>query len=153
MFRNMVTSFLEHGKITTTDAKAKELRSIAERMITLGKKGDLHATRQAAAYIREKRVVTKLFTEIAPMYAERQGGYTRIIKLGIRPGDNAPVSIIELVEAEMKPKKVAAKPAKAAKAAKAAAPAAAPAVEEAPVAAAEEAPAVEAAPAEEKTEE
>jgi large subunit ribosomal protein L17 len=150
MFRNMVTSFLEHGKITTTDAKAKELRSIAERMITLGKKGDLHATRQAAAYIREKRIVTKLFTEIAPMYAERQGGYTRIIKLGIRPGDNAPISIIELVEAEMKPKKVAAKPAKAAKVA---APAAAPAVEAAPVAVAEEAPAVEAAPAVEKTEE
>jgi large subunit ribosomal protein L17 len=88
--------------------------------------------------------VTKLFTEIAPMYAERQGGYTRIIKLGIRPGDNAPVSIIELVEAEMKPKKAAAKPAKAAKAK---------AVAAAPVAAAEEAPAVEAAPAEEKTEE
>lgn len=151
MFRNMVTSFLEHGKITTTDAKAKELRSIAERMITLGKKGDLHATRQAAAYIRDKKVVTKLFTEIAPQYADRPGGYTRIIKLGIRPGDNAPVSIIELVEAEMKPKKASAKPAaaKAPKAAKAAAPA--PAVEEAPVAAAEEAP-VEAA-AEEKTEE
>jgi len=151
MFRNMVTSFLEHGKITTTDAKAKELRSIAERMITLGKKGDLHATRQAAAYIRDKKVVTKLFTEIAPQYADRPGGYTRIIKLGIRPGDNAPVSIIELVEAEMKSKKVSAKPvaAKAPKAAKAAAPA--PAVEEASVAAAEEAP-VE-APAEEKTEE
>lgn len=146
MFRNMVTSFLEHGKITTTDAKAKELRSIAERMITLGKKGDLHATRLAAAYIRDKKVVTKLFTEIAPMYKERQGGYTRIIKLGIRPGDNAPVSIIELVEAELKPKKAAAKPAapKAAKAAKAAPVAeAAPAVEEAPVE----------APAEEKTEE
>jgi large subunit ribosomal protein L17 len=98
MFRNMVTSFLEHEKITTTDAKAKELRSIAERMITLGKKGDLHATRQAAAYIRDKKVVTKLFTTIAPRYAGRPGGYTRIIKLGIRPGDNAPISILELVE-------------------------------------------------------
>ncbi|MCM0082674.1 50S ribosomal protein L17 [Geomonas sp. Red32] len=119
MFRNMVTSFLEHEKITTTDAKCKELRSIAEKMITLGKKGDLHATRQAAAYIRDKKVVTKLFTEIAPRYAERPGGYTRIIKLGIRPGDTAPVSILELVEAEMKPKKAAAKPAKAPKAAKA----------------------------------
>lgn len=153
MFRNMVTSFLQHEKITTTDAKAKELRSIAEKMITLGKKGDLHATRQAAAYIRDKKVVTKLFTEIAPRYTERPGGYTRIIKLGIRPGDTAPVSIIELVEAEMTPKK-AAKPAPAAKAPKAAkaakaAPVAeeAPAVEEAPVA---EAPAAEAA--EEKTE-
>jgi len=140
MFRNMVTSFLQHEKITTTDAKAKELRSIAEKMITLGKKGDLHATRQAAAYIRDKKVVTKLFTEIAPRYTERPGGYTRIIKLGIRPGDTAPISVLELVEAEMKPKKVSAKPAPA-KAAKAA-PVAAP-VEEAP-AAAEEAPAAEA---------
>jgi large subunit ribosomal protein L17 len=140
MFRNMVTSFLQHEKITTTDAKAKELRSIAEKMITLGKKGDLHATRQAAAYIRDKKVVTKLFTEIAPRYSERPGGYTRIIKLGIRPGDTAPISVLELVEAEMKPKKVSAKPAPA-KAAKAA-PVAAP-VEEAP-AAAEEAPAAEA---------
>ncbi|WP_026842549.1 50S ribosomal protein L17 [Citrifermentans bremense] len=139
MFRNMVTSFLQHEKITTTDAKAKELRSIAEKMITLGKRGDLHATRQAAAYIRDKKVVTKLFTEIAPRYTERPGGYTRIIKLGIRPGDNAPVSVLELVEAEMKPKKAAAKPAKAPKAAKAAPVAAAPA-EEAPVA---EAPAAE----------
>jgi len=150
MFRNMVTSFLEHEKITTTDAKAKELRSIAERMITLGKRGDLHATRQAAAYIRDKKVVTKLFTEIAPQYADRPGGYTRIIKLGIRPGDNAPVSIIELVEAEMKPRKVSAKPAAPAKAAKPEVAAAAP-VEAAPVEAVEET-AVE-APAEEKTEE
>jgi len=134
MFRNMVTSFLEHEKITTTDAKAKELRSIAERMITLGKKGDLHATRQAAAFIRDKKVVTKLFTVIAPRYAERPGGYTRIIKLGIRPGDNAPVSVLELVEAEMTPKKKAAKPAPA-KAAAVAAPAAA--VVEAPAAAPE----------------
>ncbi len=98
MFRNMVTSFLDHERITTTDAKAKELRSIAEKMITLGKKGDLHAMRQAASYIRDKKVVTKLFTTIAPRYAERPGGYTRIIKLGIRPGDNAPLSVIELVE-------------------------------------------------------
>jgi large subunit ribosomal protein L17 len=154
MFRNMVTSFLQHEKITTTDAKAKELRSIAEKMITLGKKGDLHATRQAAAYIRDKKVVTKLFTEIAPRYTERPGGYTRIIKLGIRPGDNAPISVLELVEAEMKPKKVSAKPAPA-KPAKAA-PVAAP-VEEAPVAAAEEAveaaPAAEEAPATEETKE
>ncbi len=148
MFRNMVTSFLQHEKITTTDAKAKELRSIAEKMITLGKKGDLHATRQAAAYIRDKKVVTKLFTEIAPRYSERPGGYTRIIKLGIRPGDTAPVSIIELVEAEMTPKK-AAKPAPAAKAPKAAKAAkVTPVAEEAP--AAEEAPVAEAA--EEKTE-
>src|ERR1035437_1464128 len=98
MFRNMVTSFLEHEKITTTDAKAKELRSIAEKMITLGKKGDLHAMRQAASYIRDKKIVTKLFTSIAPRYLERPGGYTRIIKLGLRSGDNASLSLIELVE-------------------------------------------------------
>ncbi len=102
MYRNMVTSFLNHERITTTDVKAKELRSIAEKMITLGKKGDLHSMRQAASYIRDKKVVTKLFTTIAPRYMERAGGYTRIIKLGIRPGDNAPLSVIELVEEELK---------------------------------------------------
>lgn len=141
MFRNMVTSFLEHERITTTDAKAKELRSIAERMITLGKRGDLHATRQAAAYIRDKKVVTKLFTTIAPRYADRPGGYTRIIKLGIRPGDTAPISVIELVEAEMKPRKVSTKPvpAKVVKAAE-------------PVAVAEPAAIEEAAAVEETTE-
>jgi large subunit ribosomal protein L17 len=122
MMRNMVTSFLSHERITTTDAKAKELRSLAEKMITLGKRGDLHAMRQAAAVIRDKKVVTKLFTAVAPRYKERNGGYTRIIKLGIRPGDNAPLSIIELVEeqVEKKPakktteKKAAKSPAKAA---------------------------------------
>ena len=112
MFRNMVTSFLNHEKITTTDAKAKELRSIAEKMITLGKKGDLHAMRQAASYIRDKKVVTKLFTAIAPRYQDRPGGYTRIIKLGLRSGDNASLSMIELVEGPVEkkaPKKVVAK--------------------------------------------
>lgn len=104
MFRNMVTSFLDHGRITTTDAKAKELRSIAEKMITLGKRGDLHALRQAASYIREKSVVTKLFNDIAPQYADRQGGYTRIVKLGLRPGDNASLSMIELVTEPCSPK-------------------------------------------------
>lgn len=119
MFRNMVTSFFNHERITTTDAKAKELRSIADKMITLGKRGDLHAMRLAASFIREKSVVTKLFTTIAPRYAERQGGYTRIVKLGIRPGDNSPLSMIELVEEELTPKakKNAPKP-KAAAAAK-----------------------------------
>ena len=133
MFRNMVTSFLNHEKITTTDAKAKELRSIADKMITLGKRGDLHAMRLAASYIREKSVVTKLFTTIAPRYVDRPGGYTRIVKLGIRPGDNAPLSMIELVEAEFTPKakKTVPKP----KAAVAAKPVkeAAPVVEAAPV--------------------
>ena len=109
MFRNMVTSFLDHERITTTDAKAKELRSIAEKMITLGKRGDLHAMRQAAAYIRDKKVVTKLFSTIAPRYSDRAGGYTRIIKLGIRPGDNAPMSVIELVEEQIA-KRIKSKP-------------------------------------------
>jgi len=113
MFRNMVTSFLEHGRITTTDAKAKELRSIAEKMITLGKRGDLHAQRQAASYIREKSVVTKLFTTIAPRYADRPGGYTRIVKLGRRPGDTAAVSVIELVEEQFTPKVKKSAPVKA----------------------------------------
>jgi len=102
MFRNMVTSLLAHEKITTTDGKAKEIRTFTEKMITLGKRGDLHAMRQAASFIREKSVVTKLFSVIAPRYKERQGGYTRIIKLGMRQGDTAPVSVIELVEEEMK---------------------------------------------------
>ncbi|RNC69341.1 MAG: 50S ribosomal protein L17 [Desulfuromonadales bacterium] len=110
MFRNMVTSFLEHERITTTDAKAKELRSIAEKMITLGKRGDLHAMRQAASFIRDKKVVTKLFSTIAPRYKEREGGYTRIVKLGIRPGDNAPLSVIELVEEEFQKKQKKSKP-------------------------------------------
>lgn len=105
MFRNLVTSFLDHEKITTTDAKAKEIRSIAEKMITLGKRGDLHSIRLAASYIREKSVVTKLFNTIAPRYTERCGGYTRIIKLGIRQGDNAPLSMLQLVEEELTPKK------------------------------------------------
>ena len=128
MFRNMVTSLLNHEKITTTDAKAKEIRSVAEKMITLGKRGDLHAMRLAASYIREKSVVTKLFSTIAPRYKERSGGYTRIIKLGIRQGDTAPVSLIELVEEELPAKKVKQKPAKASTA-----PKKAPVVEEANV--------------------
>ncbi len=105
MFRNMVTSLLDHGKITTTDAKAKEIRVVAERMITLGKRGDLHSMRLAASVIREKSVVTKLFSTIAPRYKERLGGYTRIIKLGVRQGDAAPLSLIELVEEEIKTSK------------------------------------------------
>lgn len=101
MLRNMVTSLLEHEKITTTDIRAKELRKVAERMITLGKRGDLHARRQALQVIRDGKVVAKLFDLVAPRYKERQGGYTRIIKLGVRAGDNAPLSLIELVEEEM----------------------------------------------------
>lgn len=124
MFRNMVTSFLDHERITTTDAKAKELRSIAEKMITLGKRGDLHAQRQAASYIRDKKVVTKLFSTIAPRYKERDGGYTRIIKLGVRPGDNASLSVIELVEEQVNKKEKMAKPTKIAATAAVAVPAA-----------------------------
>jgi large subunit ribosomal protein L17 len=109
MFRNMVTSFFSHEKIVTTDAKAKELRSIAEKMITFGKKGDLNSMRLAASYIRDKKIVSKLFSAIAPRYKERNGGYTRIIKLGMRSGDNALLSQIELVEEEVVEKKPAKK--------------------------------------------
>ncbi|ORJ63069.1 50S ribosomal protein L17 [Geothermobacter hydrogeniphilus] len=107
MLRNMVTSLLQHEKITTTDARAKELRKLAEKMITLGKRGTLHARRQVLQVIQDKKVVAKLFEQIAPRYQERPGGYTRIIKLGHRSGDNASMSIIELVEEELtiKPKK------------------------------------------------
>ncbi len=97
MLRNMTTSLLKNGKVETTVTRAKELSSVTEKMITLGKKGDLHARRQALAYIMEEDVVTKLFAEIAPNYAERQGGYTRIIKLDQRKGDGAPMALIELV--------------------------------------------------------
>ncbi len=114
MFRNMVTSFFIHEKITTTDSKAKEIRPIAEKLITLAKRGDLHARRQAAAYIRDTKTVAKLFTQIAPRYQERDGGYTRIIKLGVRPGDNAEISIIELVEEALVKKTPKSKPVKSA---------------------------------------
>lgn len=98
LFRNMVTSLLEHEQIRTTDAKAKELRGVAERMITLGKKGTLHARRQALRTIRSKDVTSKVFDELASRYRDRPGGYTRVIKLGQRPGDAAPMAIIELVD-------------------------------------------------------
>ncbi|MDD4378118.1 MAG: 50S ribosomal protein L17 [Eubacteriales bacterium] len=97
MLRNLVTSFLESGKIETTVTRAKEVRSLAEKMITLGKEGSLHSRRQALAYITKEDVVTKLFEEIAPKYAERQGGYTRIIKVGPRRGDAAEMAILEFV--------------------------------------------------------
>ena len=101
MLRNMVTSLLEHEKITTTDARAKELRKVVDRMITLGKRGDLHARRQVLNVIRDQKVVAKLFEQIGPRYKDRPGGYTRIVKIGSRLGDNAPQSIIALVEEEM----------------------------------------------------
>lgn len=97
MFRNMVTSLFEHERIVTTTEKAKELRPIAEKMITLAKKGDLHARRQALSYIRSKDIVEKLFTDIKDSFADRKGGYTRILKTGVRKGDAASMAIIELV--------------------------------------------------------
>jgi large subunit ribosomal protein L17 len=97
MLRNMVTSLLEHERIVTTVPKAKETRRVAEKMITLGKRGDLHARRQAMAYIRSRGIVAKLFDELSGQYADRQGGYTRIIRTGNRYGDAAPMAIVELV--------------------------------------------------------
>ena len=98
MFRNMVTSFIEHESIKTTDTKAKELKRVAEKMVTLGKRGDLHARRQALAYVRSTSMVKKLFDELSTRYRDRLGGYTRIVKLGFRNGDNAPESILEFVK-------------------------------------------------------
>ena len=97
MLRNLVTSLLENGKIETTVEKAKETRCMAEKMITLGKDNTLHTRRQALSYITKEDVVTKVFNEIAPKYADRNGGYTRILKLGPRRGDAAEMAIIELV--------------------------------------------------------
>ena len=139
MFRNMVTSLLDHERIYTTHAKAKELRRWADWMITLGKRGDLHARRQALQVIRDKSVVHKLFTDLAQRYQARSGGYTRTVKVGFRVGDGAPLSLIELMTGETVKKKKKRKPRKAVEAAP-------PAVEEAVVeeAVAEEAVAEEA---------
>jgi large subunit ribosomal protein L17 len=98
MLANLATSLFEHDRITTTEAKAKRLRPLAERLITFAKRGDLHARRQVMTVIRDKDVVHKLFAEIGPKFATRPGGYTRIIKTGPRKGDNAPMAVIELVE-------------------------------------------------------
>ena len=98
MLRNLVTDLLREGRITTTEMRAKEARRIAEKMITLGKRGNLHARRQALAYIFDEDVVTKLFDEIAPNFEDRNGGYTRILKLGPRRGDNAEEVYLELVK-------------------------------------------------------
>ncbi len=99
MLANLATALFEHDRITTTEAKAKRLRPLAERLITFAKRGDLHARRQAMTVIRDKDVVHKLFAEIGPKFAERAGGYTRIVKVNPRKGDNAPMAVIELVEA------------------------------------------------------
>ena len=98
MLANLATALFEHGRITTTEAKARRLRPVAERLITKAKKGDLHARRQVLSTIRDKDIVHALFAEIGPRYENRNGGYTRIVKIGPRKGDNAPMAIIELVE-------------------------------------------------------
>ena len=154
MMSNLATQLFEHGRITTTEARARTLRPIAEKLITKAKKGDLHNRREVLKTIRDKSVVHVLFTEIAETFAERPGGYTRITKLGPRKGDNAPMAVIELVTEAYQPKPAAAKKKDVPVAAPAATPAAeqAPADEveadEAPVEESEAAPA-EAAPAEE----
>ncbi len=101
LMRNLTTSLILHERIQTTDSKAKELRSVVEKMITLGKRGDLHARRLAASFVIGKEAVQKLF-EMAPRYNDTKGGYTRIMKLGRRLGDAAPISIIELIGAQIK---------------------------------------------------
>ncbi|GIH25546.1 hypothetical protein Aph01nite_38560 [Acrocarpospora phusangensis] len=147
---NLATQLFQHGRIRTTEAKAKRLRPLAERLITKAKKGDLHNRRQVMTIVRDKGVIHHLFAEIAPTFAERPGGYTRITKIGPRKGDNAPMAIIELVTEPLNPVKVAkAAPAAAAPEAPAVADEAAE-VAEAPEAA--EAPETEAAETAEATE-
>jgi large subunit ribosomal protein L17 len=121
MFRNMVTSLLEHERIRTTLPRAKSIRPIAERMITLGKRETLHARRQALAFIKDPAVVSKLFSTLAPRFADRSGGYTRIIRLGFRDGDGAQMALLELIGSEFTPAKGSEKGGKKAKGEKAAA--------------------------------
>ena len=150
LLANLATALFANGRITTTEAKAKRLRPLAERLITFAKRGDLHARRRVLAIIRDKGVVHTLFTEIAPRYDNRHGGYTRIVKLEPRKGDNAPMAVIELVEAltaakeaEAAAKSAAKKAAAAAKAEAAPKKAATPVAEEVP----DDTPATEAADA------
>ena len=110
MLRNMVTSLLEYESITTTDARAKALRIVADKMITLGKRGDLHARRQALQTIRSKKVAQLLFDDIAPRFAKREGGYVRVLKIGYREGDRAAMSLVELVEKKPEQAKSKGKP-------------------------------------------
>jgi large subunit ribosomal protein L17 len=126
---NLATALFEHKRITTTEAKAKRLRPLAERLVTFAKRGDLHARRRVMTVIRDKSVVHELFVEIAPQVAERQGGYTRITKIGPRKGDNAPMAVIELVLEPVSPKQAVVR-----EATKATAKAAPKKVEEAPAA-------------------
>jgi large subunit ribosomal protein L17 len=124
MLANLATALFEHGRITTTEARARRLRPVAERLITKAKRGDLHARRQVLRTIRDKEIVHVLFTEIGPRYGNRNGGYTRIVKIGPRKGDNAPMAVIELVE-PLAEQAVAEAEAATRRAARAAAPAAA----------------------------
>ena len=101
MLANLATALFEHGKITTTEARARRLRPVAERLITFAKRGDLHARRQVLTVVSDKGIVHSLFTEIGPGFSERHGGYTRITKIGPRKGDNAPMAVIELVQDEV----------------------------------------------------
>jgi large subunit ribosomal protein L17 len=101
LLRNLATALLEHERIITTEPKAKELRRVADKLVTLGKRGDLHARRQALQVVRSNAVVRKLFDEIAPRFAERKGGYTRVLRLGYRAGDAAAMAVIELVDAQL----------------------------------------------------
>src|SRR6186997_3295532 len=109
MLANLATALFEHGRITTTEAKAKRVRPLAERLVTFAKRGDLHARRRVLSVIGDKTVVHELFTEIAPLVAEREGGYTRITKIGNRKGDNAPMAVIELVLEPLYPKQAVVK--------------------------------------------
>jgi large subunit ribosomal protein L17 len=98
LYANLTGSLIEHGRIRTTEAKAKAVRPIAEKMITLGRRGDIHARRQALAYLRSQEVVYLLFSDVGPRFKDRPGGYSRIVKLGPRPGDSAPMAYLELVD-------------------------------------------------------
>ena len=137
---NLATALFQHGRITTTEAKARRLRPVAERLITFAKRGDLHARRHVLTVVTDKGVVHQLFTEIAPEFSERDGGYTRITKIGPRKGDNAAMAVIELVRGEP----VAAKPRRRARRATAEAPAAATAADTDTITETDEAPADEA---------
>lgn len=117
LYANLTSALIEHGRIRTTEAKAKEVRPIAEQMITLGKRGDLHAHRQAVAYLRSRSVVHALFSDVAPRFADRPGGYTRIVRIGPRQGDSAPMAYLELVDYEPKTRVATAAPAATARAA------------------------------------
>lgn len=141
LLANLATALFTHQRITTTETKAKRLRPLAERLITFAKRGDLHARRRVMRIVTDKTAVHLLFTEIAPLMAEREGGYTRITKTGFRKGDNAPMAVIELVLEPVNPKPKSTK-----KSAAAAAPAAEAPVEEAAPEVVDEAPADEAAP-------